>query len=84
MAKQFNGKTGADVGHLTKVYNIDQHQSAKSKYTTVWLVSEETGEVLPYIFTERELGLPRKRAIQQPEDIPPYHRSWLKRLFFIK
>ena len=84
MAKQFNEKTKANIGQAVRVFNIDQHPSANPKYTNVFIVSEETGEVIPYLFTDKELRRPAKRATMQPEDVPRYHRSLLKRLFFIK
>jgi len=58
------------LGNLTRVENTKRYNSATPEYIHVHVY--EGDELVSLLLTEKELGVAKKRASKNPEDIPEF------------
>ena len=63
-----------DIGELTRVANTNKKVGANAQYKFVILKEKGTEE--SYMFTDRELDEPRRRAALNKEDAPRKRGFW--------
>ena len=63
-----------DIGELTKVANTQKKVGANAEYK--FAILKENGLETGYMFTDRELEEPRRRASINKEDAPKKRGFW--------
>ena len=75
----------AQIGHITKVKNLNRKNNANHHYYSIWTMDE--GKPTPLLITNTELESLKQRADKNKVDLPllqvpiPRKKSFFERLF---